>query len=325
MKRTTPHQSTWTALADAMLIAAVTKHNRAHIQASKVKAPVSDTRGRNIYEFALKLYWQLYNRTKTGVILQRYEEYNLSNTNSIVRNMIQSCPNSMDFRWLLAARGGLLHTVSQLTRFKIIQENIDFVINRNGMCPWCSANVREDPSHIVLHCDKFQQFRGPLRPVLDDMVWEAAKIIPNTGATAVLKNQTLVQNELLYPRPDSTKEILFYVAIGGTWKDKKVFTVQDQNGHQQTLFWIMRCRNFLSKTPAVTSHYITVQKVLANMYRLRNSLLDKFFTVQEKSKRTCWLFHFYHSEPTPIGRARISEDEEDSSLEGASVVRLDPG
>ena len=237
--------------------------------------------------------------------------------------MIQSCPNSMDFRWLLAARGGLLHTVNQLTRFRIIHENIDFVTNRNGMCPWCSANVREDPSHIVLHCDRFQQFRGPLQPVLEDMVWEVAKLIPDTGATAIFSNQTPFQNQQLYPRPDATKEILFHVAIGGTWIDKNVFQIQ-QNGKQVTVFWVMRCRNFLSRTTGVTSHYIVVQKVLSNMYQFRNSLLDQHFTVQEQSKRTCWLFHFFHSEPTPIGRVRTTEDEEDSSLEGASVVGLDP-
>ena len=249
-----------------------------------------------MYEFTLNLCCQKYNREKGGAIFQRYAEYNLSNTKQIVRNMIQSCPNSTDFRWLLAARGGLLHTVKQLTRFHIINESIDFVTNRNDMCPWCSANVKEDPSHIVLHCDRFQQFRGPLQPVLEDMVWEVAKLIPETGNKAVLKNQTLFQNQLHYPRPETTNDILFHVAIGGTWIDKKQIQARYPNGEQHSLFWIMRCKNFVSKTPGVTSHYVTVQKVLSNIYQFRNSLLDQHFTVQEKSMRTCWLFHFYHSE-----------------------------
>jgi Reverse transcriptase (RNA-dependent DNA polymerase) len=324
MKRTTPHVATWTAQADLMLKDVVKKLNRGKVEASQVKVPVSDTRGRNIYEFALNLYWQLYNKQKKGAIFLRYAEFNLSNTNHIVRNMIQSCPNSTDFRWLLAARGGLLHTVNQLTRFRIIHENIDFVINRNDMCPWCSANVREDPSHIVLHCERFQQFRGPLQPVLDDMVWEVARLKPVTGDIVAVKDQTQFQNQQIYPRPEATKAIIFHVAIGGTWVDNREIHARDQNGEQLTLFWVMRCRNFVSKTSGVASHYIAVQKVLSNMYQFRNSLLDQHFTVQEQSMRTCWLFYFYHSEPTPIGRARTTEDEEVSSLEGASVVGLDP-
>ena len=325
MKRDFPHFTTWVARADHMIAEVVKNYNHGISKASQVKVPVSDTRGRNIYEFVLNLCWQKYNREKGGVIFKRYAEYKLSNTKQIVRNMIQSCPNSTDFRWLLAARGGLLHTVNQLTIFRIIHENIDFVTNRNGMCPWCSANVKEDPSHIVLHCDRFQQFRGPLQPVLEDMVWEVARLIPGTGAIALLKNQTQFQNQQHYPRPETTKDILYHVAIGGTWVHKREIQARYPNGEQQTLLWIMRCRNFLSTTPGVAAHYITVQKVLSNMYQYRNSLLDLHFTVQEKSMRTCWLFHFYHSEPTPFGRARTTEDEEHSSLEGASVVRLDPG
>lgn len=321
-KRTNPHSTTWTAQADRMLLDVVNKHNRVHKEAPQVKVPVSDQRGRNMYEFALKLHWRLFNKTDAGVLLTRYEKYHLENTNNIGRNMIQVCPNSMDFRWLLAARAGLLHSVKQLTIFKIINENIAFVTNRNGLCPWCSANDKDDPAHIVLHCDRFQQFRGPLQSVLKDMVWELATQL-DTGATAVLRNQSSFQNQQLGPRPETTKDILFYVAIGGTWADDKVFQIQ-LNGKQVTVFWAIRCKNFLSKTSGVPSHYIAVQKVLSNIYQHRNSLLDQHFTVQEQSKRTCWLFQFYHSEPTPIGRARTTDDEDDSSSDGASVISLDP-
>ena len=324
MKRQSPHSSTWTAQADLQLETAVKKHNRAQMtQATKVKVPVSDTQGRNMYQFALQLYWQLYNKTKGGIMYQRYEDYHMSNTNHIVRNMIQSCPDSMDFRWLLAARGSLLHTVNQLTRFHIIHENIDVVTNRNGMCPWCSANIREDPAHVVLQCQRFQKFRGPLQPVLEDMVWELATLLNTAGPTAVLKDQTPFENQHQYPRPDTTNELLFHVVIGGTWKDKKMFDIQHK-GKVIKVFWIMRCKNFLSKTTGVPSHYITVQTILANIYQHRNFLLDKHFTAQDTSMRTCWLFNFPHSEPTPFGRARTTDVGDESSSDGASVIGLDP-
>ena len=171
----------------------------------------------------------------------------------------------------------------------------------------------------------YLQIRGPLQPVLEDMVWEVARSVPGTGAKVLVRDQTQFQNPQHYPRPETTNDILFNVAIGGSWVHKREIHARDQNGEQRTLFWIMRCRNFVSKTPGVASHYITVQKVLSRMYHFRNSMLDQHFTVQDKSMRSCWLFQFYHSEPTPIGRARTTENEEDSSLEGASVVRLDPG
>ena len=308
MKRSNPNSTTWTAQADKKLVTAVKKFNRGN---KEVKVPVSDPRGRNMYEFALNIYWKLHNKkSNAGVLVKRYEKYHLANTNHIVRNNIQACPNSMDFRWLLAARGGQLLTVNQLTHSHIIRENIDFVTNRNDMCPWCSENVREDTAHIVLNCDRFIQFRGPLQSVLKDMVWELATQL-DTGATAVLKNQSSFQDQQQYPRPEATEDILFHVAIGGTWIDDKVFQLQ-QNGIQVSVFWVMRCKNFLSRAPGVPSHYIAVQKVLSNIYQHRNLLLDQHFTVQEQSKRTCWLFRFYHSEPTPIGRARTTDDEDDS-------------
>ena len=319
-KRSNPHSTTWTAQADKMLSSAVKKYNKTY---NEVKVPVSDTRGRNMYEFALNIYWKNVNNKNKGVLFERYEKYSLANTNHIIRNSIQTCPNSMDFRWLLAARGGQLQTVNQLTHSHIVHENIDFVTNRNGICPWCSENVKESTAHIVLHCERFNQFRGPLQSVLNDMVWEVAMTQLDTGATAVLRQQSPFQDQQLFPRPENTDDILFYVAIGGTWKDDKVFQIQ-RNGKQLSVFWLLRCKQFLSRAPGLPSRYVAVQKVLSDMYQHRNFLLDQYFVIQEQSKRSCWLFRFLQSEPTPIGTARTTDDEDDSSSDGASVISLDP-
>ena len=319
-KRSNPHSTTWTAQADMMLSKAVKKYNKEY---NEVKVPVSDTRGRNMYELALNVNWKNSNTNNKGILFERYEKYNLANTNHIIRNSIQTCPNSMDFRWLLAARGGQLQTVNQLTHSHIVHENIDFVTNRNGMCPWCSENVKESTAHIVLHCERFNQFRGPLQSVLNDMVWEVAKTQLDTGDTIVLHPQSPFQDQQLFPRPEDTDDILFYVAIGGTWKDDKVFQIQ-RNGKQLTTFWLLKCKHFLSRAPGVPSHYVAVQKVLSDIFQHRNFLLDQYFVIQEQSKRSCWLFRFLQSEPTPIGRARITDDGDDSSLDGASVTSLDP-
>ena len=132
-----------------------------------------------------------------------------------------------------------------------------------------------------------------------------------------------VQDQQLFPRPENTDDILFYVAIGGTWKDDKVFQIQ-RNGKQLSVFWLLRCKQFLSRAPGLPSHYVAVQKVLSDMYQHRNFLLDQYFVIQEQSKRSCWLFRFLQSEPTPIGTARTTDDEDDSSSDGASVISLDP-